>query len=301
MSVLSAQDRIFWQENGYVVIPQAVPPENLRAVVDAIHDFQEMDPDDPETWYPRPQPNQMEELNYSGMVEMFHHQSLWNNRQHPRVYQAFREIFEQDQLWVTIDRVNFNPPARPDWDFRGFIHWDVDTSLRPIPFSVQGILCLTDTDAAQGGFQCVPEIFRNLEEWIESQPKGRDPWRPALRGEEVRRLETRAGDLLIWHCALPHGTSVNRTDRPRMAQYISMFPAQEENEEMRRQRIECWRRRSSPEGIAFPGDPRRREEQANRPARLTELGEKLLGLRDWEGGWRGEHARGIPFVRETPR
>ena len=32
-------DLEFWHENGYVVVPQAVPPENVRAVVDELAGF----------------------------------------------------------------------------------------------------------------------------------------------------------------------------------------------------------------------------------------------------------------------
>lgn len=280
--VLDDTDWKFWEENGYVIVPQAVPPENLDAVVQAIWEFQEMDPNDPETWYREPPPQRvMRELSRSGMVELYHHQSLWDNRQYPRVYGAFVDLLGTEKLWVSIDRVNLNPPSRPGWDFDGFIHWDIDTTLRPLPFQVQGVLSLTDTTANQGGFQCVPGFHRKLEEWARTQPPDRDPMRPDLTGLEVCPVETRAGDLLIWHSALPHGTSRNRSDQPRLAQYITMFPAQEENEELRQERIRCWRERLTPRGIAFPGDPRQRERRQGRPARLTPLGRKLLGLDSW--------------------
>lgn len=41
----------FWDENGYVMVPNAVPQEYLDAAVAAIWEFLEMDPDDPDTWY----------------------------------------------------------------------------------------------------------------------------------------------------------------------------------------------------------------------------------------------------------
>ena len=42
-----------------------------------------------------------------------------------------------------------------------------------------------------------------------------------------------------------------------------------------------WRERLTPEGFAFPGDPRELERKSGTPAELTELGEKLLGLKSW--------------------
>jgi ectoine hydroxylase-related dioxygenase (phytanoyl-CoA dioxygenase family) len=47
-----------------------------------------------------------------------------------------------------------------------------------------------------------------------------------------RAIGGRAGDLVIWHQALPHGASPNRGTRPRLVQYVNMFPTRiEEHEE----------------------------------------------------------------------
>ena len=172
--VLSAADRDFWEDNGYVIVHDAVPRENLEAVIGVIWNFLEMDRNDPSTWYRDPERlNGMPELNQSGMVELYHHQTLWDNRQYPRVHAAFADIWGTEKLWVTIDRVNLNPPARPGWDFQGFIHWDIDTSLRPLESKVQGVLSLTDTSAGQGGFQCVPGFPQRFEQWVRTQPAAR--------------------------------------------------------------------------------------------------------------------------------
>ena len=85
MRVLSQRDLDSWHSQGYVIVHDAAPRENLQAVIDAIWTFQEMDPHDPDTWYRRPERrNGMEELNGSGMVEMYNHPALWANRQLPR-------------------------------------------------------------------------------------------------------------------------------------------------------------------------------------------------------------------------
>ena len=80
---------------------------------------------------------------------------------------------------------------------------------------------------------------------------------------------------------LAHGIGPNRSDRPRIAQYIAMTPAQENNTELREWRVRSWRERLAPDGYAFPGDPRNWEQQQSEAAKLTELGKKLLGLKDW--------------------
>ncbi len=282
MNVLTDQDLAFWHEKGYVIVRNAVPQENLDAVVDIIWEFMEMDRDDPETWYrPQDDDDSRPKLKESGMAELYQHQALWDNRQHPRVYGAFADIWDSEKLWVSIDRVNLNPPARADWDFQGFVHWDIDTSLRPLPNRVQGVLSLVDVPADAGGLQVVPGFHQRFEEWVKTQPADRDPRLPDMTGLELTSLSMNAGDLVIWHSLLPHGTGRNNSTRPRLAQYITMFPAKEDDEAMRQERIGLWKERRSPDRRFFPGDPRRWEIERSATAELTPLGEKLLGLRNW--------------------
>ena len=284
--VLSEQDHKFWQENGYVVVHNAVPQENLDATVAAVWSFLEMDPDDPESWYKyRPYTRQdlCSPISDAGMVEIYQHQTLWDNRQHPRVHQAFSELLGTEQLWVSLDRANMKPPDRadrPEWGHKGMVHWDIDTSQDPIPFQVQGVLYLTDTDEEQGGFQCVPGFHARFADWVRSQPADRDPRHPDLTGLEVKSIGGQAGDLVIWHSLLAHGNGHNRSDRPRLAQYITMSPAQEENADLRAARVRAWQeRRAMPK---WPGDVRDWEHQHQSPARLTALGRKLLGADSWQ-------------------
>jgi hypothetical protein len=242
-----------------------------------------MDQTDPGAWdRPQLREHQMRELNNSGMVEIYNHQALWDNRQHPRVYDAFVDIWDRTDLWVTIDRANLNTPNRGARAFTGFIHWDADTSRVPLPIGVQGVLSLVDTDEDTGGFQCVPELFRTLNSWIATQPAGRDPFKPDVSGFEIVNVPMRAGDLLIFNSLLAHGIRPNRSDnRVRMAQYLSMHPAEEHNVDEREVRIRSWRDLEAPQRAAFPGDPRDWEKRHAQAATLTPLGERLLGLSSW--------------------
>lgn len=280
--VLTNDDLAFWRENGYVVVPNAVPQANLDALINVIWDFMDMDRDDPDSWYrPGDGDDSTPKLSSAGMAELYQHQALWDNRQHPRVHGAFADIWGMEKLWVSLDRVNLNPPARADWDFQGFVHWDIDTSLRPLPNRVQGVLSLVDVPADAGGLQVVAGFHRQFEEWVKTQPADRDPRQPDMTGLELRSLSMQAGDLVIWNSLLPHGTGRNNSTRPRLAQYITMLPAQADDEALRQERISLWRERKSPERRAFPGDPRGWESERGATAQLTPLGEKLLGLEDW--------------------
>jgi ectoine hydroxylase-related dioxygenase (phytanoyl-CoA dioxygenase family) len=285
MAVLSKEDFAFWEKNGYVVIPNAVPQENLDAMVDVIWEFLDMDRNNPEDWYkysPYTRDNKRSMISAAGMVEIYQHQALWNNRQYPKIHQAFADIWGREDLWVSLDRANMKPPARedkPEWNNKGMIHWDVDTSQDPIPFGVQGVLYLTDTAEDQGGFQCVPGFHNLFPEWVKTQPADRNPRHPDLAGLEVKSIPGKAGDLLIWHRLLAHGNGHNRSDKPRLAQYITMSPANFSNEEARMDRVSSWQEcRPMPR---WPGDPREWEKKTQKPAVLTDLGKKLLGVEPW--------------------
>lgn len=282
LRVLSEDDWTFWKENGYIIIPNAVPENNVNAAKNLIWEFEEKDPDEPESWYRPPRREiEMTELINSGMVELYNHQVLWDNRQYPKVYNAFVDIWGTKKLWVSIDRVNLNFPVKEGYKFEGFIHWDINTSKNPRPVNVQGVLALSDTDNQTGGFQCIPELYRNFDEWVKDQPEDRNPFQPDISGFEITKVNMKAGDLLIFNSMLPHGIRPNHSDRPRIAQYLSMTPAEEDNDELKEWRINSWRDRIAPEGYAFPGDPRKWEQKHAETAELTELGKKLLGLKNW--------------------
>ena len=161
--VLTESDWEQWVSKGFAVLRGLVPQAMCEAVIDMLWEFQEMDPADASTWYkPQLREIEMEELNNTGMVEVYNHQSLWDTRQHPPVYDAFVDIWDREDLWVAIDRANLNPPdkaAREAGSDQGFIHFDVDVSRRPLPVSVQGVLSLKTQGGEIGGFQCVPSIF----------------------------------------------------------------------------------------------------------------------------------------------
>lgn len=279
LRVLSPQDWQHWITKGYVIVRQAVPAANVARLVEVLWAFDEKDPKDPSTWYaPQRRDHKMKELNGAGMLEIYNHQALWDNRMEPRVYDAFVDIWDREDLWVTIDRANLNPPKKVKGSQAGFIHWDVDTSLDPLPIGVQGVLSLQKQDAAVGGFQCIPWLFEHHAEWVATQPADRDPMHPDTTGLEVVNIDMEAGDLLIFNSLLAHGVRPNHSDdRVRMAQYVSMHPAEEDASE----RIRLWRERDFPKRDAFPGDPRDWEKHNATTAVLTPLGERLLGLARW--------------------
>jgi hypothetical protein len=286
VSVLSADDHRFFAERGYLVVPDAVPRANLDAALDAIWWFLGVDRNHADDWYRPP-------VSKWGGVEMYQHQALWDNRQHPKVHAVFAELIGTEKLWVSTDRAAMKAPARPDkpeYDGQGFTHWDADLAKiadydrPPASYGLQGVLALADTPHDAGGFRCVPGFHRELREWVPRQRGDKADWKPDASRLEAVPIPCRAGDLIIWTTLLPHGNGRNTSDVPRLAQYITMFrpPAEAEaRETMRRERIHRWQNRLPNDGPAFPGDPRKWEQIHGKTAELTPLGRMLLGVDEW--------------------
>ena len=60
-----------------------------------------------------------------------------------------------------------------------------------------------------------------------------------------------------------------------------MMPAQENDIDLVKWRVNSWKNRVAPEGYAFPGDPRGWEKKKYKTANLSSLGKKILGLDKW--------------------
>ena len=284
LRVLTEEQWKFWINKGYIVIKNAIPREQAKSTADFLWEFEDKNPEDSSTWYTAPRAEmEMKELAGTGMVEVYNNQYLWSNRQTKKVYDAFVDIWGTEKLWVTIDRANLNFPIRKGHEYKGFIHWDYDPETKPQ--NVQGVIALSDqTDINMGGFQCIPWLYQNYDSWKLTQPEDRNRFQPDINGleDKIEKVAMEAGDLLIFNSLLAHGIRPNLSEnKVRIAQYISMMPAEEDNEVLKQWRINSWKNRVAPEGYAFPGDPRNWEQTKYKTAQLSSLGEKLLGLTKW--------------------
>lgn len=222
---LTADELAHWNEHGYVVVHDAVDPVARDAAAAAVYRFLGADAADPASWYGK---NDAASI----WVPLYRDAALVANRRAPRVARVFADLWGREDLWALVDQAGFNPPENERWRFPGpHIHWDM-TLAKPHCLGLQGILYLTDTPAEQGAFCCIPGFHRRLAQWLQALPHGVDP-REAIRLETglATGLETglvpiagRAGDLVIWHQALPHASSPNRGRLPRVVQYMTLRP-----------------------------------------------------------------------------
>ncbi len=213
--VLSVDDLAFWDEQGYVVVKRAVSAAACSAAIDAIFAHTGMSRNEPDSWYRGPI-----------WIPLAHHPALWENRNSPRIRAAFAQIWRRRDLWMNVDVCGVNPPLRPGYAFQGApLHWDM-TLAPPICFGTQAILYLTDTAADQGAFSCVAGCHRWLGEWLKKVPAGENPRDLARKELRATPIAGEAGDLVIWHQALPHAATPNSGSFPRVVQYLNMFPSE---------------------------------------------------------------------------
>ena len=216
--VLTEEDITSWNKNGYIILRGAIPKEDCDNTIALICDHLKITRNDPATWY-----NSHDD--WQGiMVQLFQHPQLQKNRDAAIIRQAYEQLWGRKDIWVNTDRVGFNPPETDTYKFPGpWLHWDVSLEL-PVPFGLQGILYLADTQANQGAFTLVPGFHNRIGEWINSLPEGENPRRQNLYALGATPIAANAGDFIIWHQALPHGSSPNTATLPRFVQYINYNP-----------------------------------------------------------------------------
>jgi hypothetical protein len=269
--MITEADKQRFDEQGYLLVESLVDEAHCRAVRETICTHLGFHEQDPSSW-PTSRGH--------GVINLFHAQALWDVRQLPAVHQAFAALHGSQALWVGTDRVSFKvrDPAQTGTGPAEPIHWDGDPA-RSTGRSLQGLVYLTDTSEDQGAFCCVPEIYRNLDDYLSRHPELTGGRRPDVSGLDIDVVAGPAGSLVIWDRRLPHSSTHNLTDRPRWVQYIAMDPVGDEAARDRRVAdIEsmmppAWALRQTVPGQKIP-------EPGPRP-RLTDLGRKLVGLADW--------------------
>jgi hypothetical protein len=270
--MLTERHRAELAGDGYTVISGLVPADLLQPARRVITAFVKAELDEPETWYRHPP------LEWS-IVPVHQAQAFWDIRQWPVVHAAFAELWGTERLWVSMDRGVFKVPLskqHPAHVDGSVLHWDADPR-GPSSWMYQGMLFLTDVGRGAGSFECVPSIFRGLEQYFAAHPGPAVDAPVDIRGHEVVAVPARAGDLVLWSSRLPHHGGHNHGQRPRVSMALAMRP--EGTEAQRSERVECWQQRRAPRwwrGWRGQIDP-----EPGPTARLTPLGRRLVGVDRW--------------------
>jgi len=219
---LTPGDIVFWETHGYVIIKNAVSPQDCADARKAILDHLEMDEHDAAGWY------RQSDATQGIMVPLYRNAAIDKNRHAPKIKKAFEQLWKRSDLIVTTDKCGFNPPETKTYTYKGIgLHLDVSLA-QPIPFGTQGILYLTDTAANQGALTVVPGFHKKIESWLNALPVHVNPRGFDFSAFGPIPIAANAGDLIIWNHKLPHDSSPNRANLPRIVQYINWYaPIQE--------------------------------------------------------------------------
>lgn len=215
--VLSMEDINFWNEYGYIIIKNAISREDCAAACQAIWNYLEMDENNSDSWYNNS--NAVQGI----MVPLYRSPAIDKNRNAPKIRKAYEQLWGQKGLIVTTDKCGFNPPQTNRFTYRGTgLHWDVSLA-QPIPFGTQGILYLTDTAANQGALTLIPSFHKIIETWLSTLPNHCNPREFDFSCFEKISIAANAGDFIIWNHKLPHSSSPNKANLPRLVQYINWY------------------------------------------------------------------------------
>jgi hypothetical protein len=217
VQIFGEEDMEHWNKEGYVVLKNAISKEDCEQTVNLICRQIGADLNDTSSWY------ESHPLKQGIMIQFFNHEILDKNRFSNKIRLAFEQLWQKKNLLVSMDRVSFNPPETDTYKFQGpNLHWDVSLK-QPIPYGIQGLLYLTDTDEDQGAFTVIPGFHNLIDDWL-----------PTLKvhPREVNLLEifeeqpiaAKAGDFIFWNHCLPHGSRPNHSTFPRIVQYINYQP-----------------------------------------------------------------------------
>ncbi|WPO78823.1 phytanoyl-CoA dioxygenase family protein [Flavobacterium sp. KACC 22761] len=217
-NVLSEEDIKFWNQNGYIVVKNAISKEACENTQKAIWEYLKMDPENQESWYNRHENQKGLMLNFSN------HETLNQNRFSPRVKKAYEQLYKTSKIYKTIDKVSFNPPETENFNFLGSpLHWDMSLK-KPLTFGLQGLLYLTDCGPNDGAFHCVPGFHNQIDQWLDELEPYENPREKALQTLQPKPITGQAGDFIIWNQALPHCATPNKGKKPRMVQYLTYLP-----------------------------------------------------------------------------
>ncbi|MDQ2898248.1 MAG: phytanoyl-CoA dioxygenase family protein [Acidobacteriota bacterium] len=271
---IKGRDRRHFDAEGYMAIRNVIPASMTGNAVREIAAFIRADLSDNATWY-------WGDPKLDGVVPVHHAQSLWDIRQFPSLYHVFNEFFGNPHLMVDINRCIFRPPVHPGFPniSHGTIHWDTDPRA-PGPASLQAVILLTDVGPNGGGFHCLPEVYKNLDAWLQ-QYASRDDFdffNPGLNDWRTTQVEGKAGDVILWSTKLPHGSATNLSRRPRIAMFVTMQPP-DESPQFRESIKTWWLTKRAPD--QWRGLPGQIDPEPGEPAALSELGQKLIGVLPW--------------------
>jgi len=261
----------YLQEHGYVVIAEALDPEQVDRSIELTWKYLEelgtgIDRHDSSTWHDDRWPVAV----HGGIIPgqgIGHSEAQWFIRSSPAIKQAFAAVWDDDDLLVSFDGMALWRPTSVDENWQttrggSWLHIDQHPIGRPGFHCVQGLVSLLATTPATGGNVVVPGSHR-LFEHIPDRYTDRlaridssiDHFRfpsddPQLADTPPIMCHLEAGDMMLWdsrtiHCSTPGDGSSASDSLIRAVSLICMMPKARSNPEVIAQRRAALQNRTS--------------------------------------------------------
>lgn len=303
-------------KKGYCVIPNIYTPDECSKTISSIWNFLEnmgtsIKRDKYETWGNKRWP-----FNDRGLIQHYrvgHEDFVWDARCHPKVIDAFAQIWKTEKLLVSFDGICVARPPEFIDDGQGdapWYHTDQRFSKKG-KHCIQGFLNLDHTDENDATFSAIEGSHLYHEElgnkfkitvdddWYPLK-KLHVKWLTEMKGLKPVRICAPKGSLVLWDSRTIHCNFPAKNDRPKTAEgkfryviYICMTPAEwvnKTNLAKKRKAFNGMRMTTHwPHDITlFPQNPPvdeyilKKFKIRQAPPELSPIGYKLAGLEPYE-------------------
>ncbi|CBF78811.1 uncharacterized protein ANIA_07227 [Aspergillus nidulans FGSC A4] len=238
--------------DGFAVVKGAIPRERALKYADEMHSWLEgfnlgYDRNDPSTVHK----DRLPLINEKGMCMHYsvaHEKFVWDVRSEPGVVEAFEKVYNNKDLIVSFDAVNFGFPNRTDLPpNKPWPHQDQDPD-KPDFRCLQGLVNLLPNGPNDGGL-IVCRGAHLLSDEFHSDPviraEERIPaWTPEWYGFTETGMKWLAdhncewvkvcaepGDILLWDSRTPHYNLSPKGQTPRFCIYTCYMPVADASQE----------------------------------------------------------------------
>ena len=217
-NTLTAEQHVFWQEQGYLKIENLISEHDCDAVSALICNTLSIKLQDERSWYPKHEKLQ------GLMLQLYQDSAIAHIRNNEQIRAVFVDLYGNQNILPNTEKVSYNPPVTAHYTFKGSpLHWDIDFNIGP-RYYIQGLLYLNDVPADRGAFTVIPAFHHQIKDFLQKY-ETTEMAIDALRNKGLEQpVPGKKGDLIVWLESLPHAASPNHSNWPRFVQYISFNP-----------------------------------------------------------------------------
>ncbi|KAL3471068.1 hypothetical protein BJX99DRAFT_250697 [Aspergillus californicus] len=248
--------------DGYAIVKDAIPKDRALKYADEMYGWLEgfnlgFNRNDPTSVHK----DNLPLINEKGMCMHYaapHEKFVWDVRSEPGVVQAFEKVYNDNDLIVSFDAVNFGFPNRTDLPpNKPWPHQDQDPS-KPGFRCLQGLVNLLPNGPNDGGLivcrgaHLISEDFHRDMAAEERIPAWTPEWYGYTengmkwledRGCEWVKVCAEPGDLLLWDSRAPHYNLSPKGSTPRFCIYTCYMPVAEASQDdlqRKKKAFESW-------------------------------------------------------------